>query len=88
MHVDVYESTTSPGPFLLVRRGTGRMAAPVEVRAAFVPGRLVTRVRIISTDTLVGLNVVEAIAAIQRDRSYVAQGPINFHRIVGQRLLR
>jgi len=88
MHVDVYESTKTPGPYLLVSRGTGRMAAPVDVRAGFVPGQLVVRVRMISTDAVAGLNVPEAIAAIHRDKYYVAHGPIDFHRIVGQRLLR
>jgi hypothetical protein len=62
------------------------MAAPDSIRAGFVPGQLVTRVRIISTDSVVGLNVVEAIAAIHRDKYYVAQGPIDFANVVGQRL--
>ena len=86
MHVDVYESTRTPGPYLLVRRGAGRMAAPDTVRAGFVPGQLVTQLRMISTDKVVGLNVVEAIAAIHRDKYYVAQGPIDFNCVVGQRL--
>jgi uncharacterized protein YcgL (UPF0745 family) len=86
LHVDVYESTKNPGPYLLVRRGAGRMAAPDSIRAGFVPGQLVTRVRIISTDSVVGLNVVEALAAIQRDKYYVAQGPVDFANVVGQRL--
>jgi hypothetical protein len=64
------------------------MAAPVDVRADFVPGQLVVRVRIISTDAVAGLNVVDALAAIQREKYYVASGPVDFHRIVGQRLLR
>jgi hypothetical protein len=86
MHVDVYESTTTPGPYLLVQRGGGRMAAPERVRAGFVPGRLVTRLRMISTDAIVGLDVVEAIAAIHRNKYYVAQGPIEFDVVHGQRL--
>jgi uncharacterized protein YcgL (UPF0745 family) len=88
MHVDVYESTKTPGPYLLVRRDAGRMAAPLDVRAGFVPGQLVTRLRMISTDMIAGLNVVEAIAAIHRHKYYVAQGPVDFDRIVGQRLPR
>jgi len=84
MDVDVYESTKTRGPYLIVQRDRGRIAAPGDVRARFVPGQLVMRLRMIATDTIVGLNVVEAIAAILRDRYYVAQGPIDFGQIVGQ----
>lgn len=85
MDVDIYESTQTRGPYLLVRRDAGRMAAPADVRARFVPGQLVTRLRILSTDKILGLNVVEAVAAIHRDKYFVAQGPIDFGRIIGQR---
>ena len=88
MHIDVYESTTTPGPYLLVQRNAGRMAAPDEVRAGFIPGHLVKRLRMISTDAIVGLNVGEAIAAIHRDQYYVASGPIDFSQVIGQRLAR
>ena len=82
MHVDVYQSTKVPGPYLLVRRDAGRISAPEAVRAGFVPGRLVRQLRIISTDLIVGLNAPEAIDAILRDNYYVAQDPINFdHRV-------
>ena len=88
MHVDVYQSTNVPGPYLLVRRDSGRVSAPDAVRAGFVPGRLVKRLRIISTDLIVGLNTPEAIVAILRDKYYVAQDPIDFDQITGQRLPR
>ncbi len=88
MHVDVYESTQTPGPYLLVLRGTGRMAAPDAVRASFVPGHLVQQLRMISTDVIAGLDVAAAITAIHRDKYFVAAGPIEFGQISGQRLPR
>lgn len=86
MHVDVYQSTKAPGPYLLVRRDAGRMSAPESIRAGFVPGRLVKRLRILSTDLIVGLNAPDAIVAILRDKYYVAPDPIDFDHIAGQRL--
>jgi hypothetical protein len=86
MHVDVYQSTKAPGPYLLVRRDAGRISAPEAIRAGFVPGRLVKRLRIISTDSIVGLNTPEAIVAILRDKYYVAQAPIDFDHLIGLRL--
>jgi hypothetical protein len=86
MHVDVYQSTKAPGPYLLVRRDAGRISAPEAIRAGFVPGRLVKRLRIISTDSIAGLNTPEAIVAILRDKYYVAQDPIDFDHLVGLRL--
>jgi len=86
MQVDVYQSTNSPGPYLLVRRDTGRVTAPDSVRANFVPGRLVKRLRIISTDVIAGLNVGEAIDAIIRDKYYVTQAGIDLDRVAGRRL--
>jgi uncharacterized protein YcgL (UPF0745 family) len=86
MHVDVYQSTKSPGPYLLVRRDAGRISAPEAIRAGFVPGRLVKQLRIISTDSIAGLNAPEAIVAILRDKYYVAQDPIDFDHLVGLRL--
>jgi hypothetical protein len=86
MHVDVYQSTKTPGPYLLVRRDAGRVTAPDSVRVNFVPGRLVKRLRIISTDVIAGLNVGDAIDAIIRDKYYVAQAGIDLDRIAGRRL--
>jgi len=86
MHVDVYQSTSAPGPYLLVRRDTGRMSAPDDVRANFVPGRLVKQLRIITTDEIVGLKVPEALEAIRQKKFYVAPEPVDFDRVVGKRL--
>jgi uncharacterized protein YcgL (UPF0745 family) len=86
MQVDIYQSTNAPGPYLLVRRDAGRVTAPDSVRANFVPGRLVKRLRMISTDAIAGLNVAEAIDAIIRHKYYVAQAGINFDRVAGRRL--
>ncbi len=88
MHLDVYESTTIKGPYLLVKRDAGRIEAPASVRAGFVPGQLVKQPRLISTDSIAGLNVGEAIAAIHRDHYYVAAGPIDFSHVIGLRLER
>jgi uncharacterized protein YcgL (UPF0745 family) len=86
MQVDIYQSTNAPGPYLLVRRDAGRVTAPDTVRANFVPGRLVRRLRIISTDVIAGFDVGEAIDAIIRDKYYVAQAGIDFDRVAGRRL--
>lgn len=88
MHIDVYRSTRAPGPYLLVRRGTGRVAAPEAVRSEFVPGELVKQLRMISTDSIAGLDSAAAITAIQQERYYVAPGPVDFERVTGQRLPR
>ena len=74
-----------PGPSRLVRRDAGRVSAPEAIRAGFVPGRLVKRLRIMSTDLIVGLNAPEAIDAILRDKYYVAQDPIDFDHLVRRR---
>jgi hypothetical protein len=46
----------------------------------------VKQLRIISTDSIAGLNAPEAIVAILRDKYYVAQDPIDFDHLVGLRL--